>query len=113
MAATPDAVLAPAHELCEQNGTRIAEILFEAIQDIALPIRLSSTLVFAGDCVPPARRIRAEVTRAAEIPAVAHALATALGRNGIAFGAEHDPQVPPNEVWITLVHERGAVMNIP
>jgi hypothetical protein len=111
---SPDSSSSRAGAVCYQRGTSgVAEICRIVSQSVPSGVRTYNALIFGGGLVEPVRRIRVDVQDPRQIPATATALARALNRSGVDFNAEHDPQVPSSELWITFVDTQTVVMNIP
>jgi len=99
--------------VCDRNeSASLADIVWTLARSLRSGTRMCSVLIF-GESPEPVRQLRMDVQDPVQIPATATALTIALQRSGVNVTAEHDPQVPGNELWITFRDTHAAVMNIP
>jgi len=72
-------------------------------------------IVFRGENRPPITRLEVDVEDSSKLAATADALATTLQERGITLGADYEPWIPSNEIWLTLPHADGtpALISLP
>jgi hypothetical protein len=114
MVTSPDSTAYHADAVRDRDdSTEFADIFRTLSHRVRAGTRMYNVLVFGEGQLKPLRRIRVNVEDSTHIPATATALAQALNQRAIEFTAEHDPQVPRNELWVTFTDRDTAVINIP
>ena len=103
-----------ADAVCDRaDRTKVTDILQDLTHRVPVGTQVRNVLVFGAGHSRPLRRLRINVEDPTEIPSTATNLAQALNQRKIEFTAEHDPQVPGNELWVTFTDRLTAVINIP
>lgn len=111
---SPDSTSYHADAVCDRDdSTEFADIFRTLSHRVRAGTRMYNVLVFGEGQLKPLRRIQINVEDPTHIPATATGLAKALNERAIEFTAEHDPQVPGNELWVIFTDRHTAVINIP